>query len=313
MPDFDVDFCQRKRQMTLQHVVDHYGRNAVSQIAAFGTLAPKAAIQGVGRAIGVPLGQVRRVAALIPETPGTTFKACFGIDKKGNPCESVSPDFLEFYNRAKANDDKESIELIDVSVRLEGVIRSIGKHAAGVVISPTRIAEFAPLMLDSDGRPITQYDKKDVEHAGLVKFDFLGLTTLTIIDDAKEMIDAKLARQGKPPINIAAIPYEDEASYKMIQETETTAVFQLESTGMRKLIGKMQPDRFDDLVALVALYRPGPLNSGMVDHFVDRKHGTEPVSYPLPGYCVPGAGYADCSGTCRLLSRWCGYSSSCDG
>lgn len=165
---------------------------------------------------------------------------------------------------------------------MEGVIRSIGKHAAGVVISPTRIAEFAPLMLDSDGNPITQYDKKDVEHAGLVKFDFLGLTTLTIIDDAKQMIDAKLAREGKPPINIAAIPYEDEASYKMIQETETTAVFQLESTGMRKLIGKMQPDRFEDLVALVALYRPGPLNSGMVDHFVNRKHGTEPVSYPLP-------------------------------
>ncbi len=177
---------------------------------------------------------------------------------------------------------EESIELIDVSIRLEGVIRSIGKHAAGVVISPTRIAEFAPLMLDSDGNPITQYDKKDVEHAGLVKFDFLGLTTLTIIDDAKQMIDAKLAREGKPPINIAAIPYEDEASYKMIQETETTAVFQLESTGMRKLIGKMQPDRFEDLVALVALYRPGPLNSGMVDHFVNRKHGTEPVSYPLP-------------------------------
>ena len=282
MPDFDVDFCQRKRALTLQHVVDHYGRDAVSQIAAFGTLAPKAAIQGVGRAIGVPLGQVRRVAGLIPDTPGTTFAACFGIDKKGKPCESVSPDFLAFYNNAKANDEKDSIELIDVSVRLEGVIRSIGKHAAGVVISPTRIAEFAPLMLDSDGKPITQYDKKDVEHAGLVKFDFLGLTTLTIIDDAKEMIDEMLAREGKPPINIAAIPYEDDASYKMIQETETTAVFQLESTGMRKLIGKMQPDRFEDLVALVALYRPGPLNSGMVDHFVDRKHGTEPVSYPLP-------------------------------
>lgn len=282
MPDFDVDFCQRKRIQTVQHVVDHYGRKSVAQIAAFGTLAPKAAIQGVGRAIGVPLGQVRRVAKLIPETPGTTFNACFGIDKKGKQIDSVSPDFLNFYNNAKLNDDKESVELIDVSVRLEGVIRSIGKHAAGVVISPTRIAEFAPLMLDSDGNPITQYDKKDVEHAGLVKFDFLGLTTLTIIDDAKAMIDAKLARQGKPPINIAAIPYEDEASYKMIQETETTAVFQLESTGMRKLIGKMQPDRFDDLVALVALYRPGPLNSGMVDHFVDRKHGTEVVSYPLP-------------------------------
>lgn len=282
MPDFDVDFCQRNRYKTLQHVVDHYGRNAVSQIAAFGTLAPKAAIQGVGRAIGVPLGQVRRVASLIPDAPGTGFKDCFGYVKNGKEVPSASPDFLNFYNQAKLNDDKESIELIDVSIRLEGVIRSIGKHAAGVVISPTRIAEFAPLMLDSDGNPITQYDKKDVEHAGLVKFDFLGLTTLTIIDDAKQMIDAKLAREGKPPINIAAIPYEDEASYKMIQETETTAVFQLESTGMRKLIGKMQPDRFEDLVALVALYRPGPLNSGMVDHFVNRKHGTEPVSYPLP-------------------------------
>ena len=282
MPDFDGDFCQRNRYKTLQHVVDHYGRNAVSQIAAFGTLAPKAAIQGVGRAIGVPLGQVRRVASLIPDAPGTGFKDCFGYVKNGKEVPSASPDFLNFYNQAKLNDDKESIELIDVSIRLEGVIRSIGKHAAGVVISPTRIAEFAPLMLDSDGNPITQYDKKDVEHAGLVKFDFLGLTTLTIIDDAKQMIDAKLAREGKPPINIAAIPYEDEASYKMIQETETTAVFQLESTGMRKLIGKMQPDRFEDLVALVALYRPGPLNSGMVDHFVNRKHGTEPVSYPLP-------------------------------
>ena len=290
MPDFDVDFCQRKRYLTLQHVVDHYrrpdGQVSVSQIAAFGTLAPKAAIQGVGRAIGVPLGQVRRVAGLIPETPGTTFNACFGLDKKGKPItdpkDIVAPDFIQFYNQAKLNDDKESVELINVSARLEGVIRSIGKHAAGVVISPTRISEFSPIMLDSDGKPITQYDKKDVEHAGLVKFDFLGLTTLTIIDDAKTMIDAKLAREGKPPINIAAIPYDDEESFKMIQETETTAVFQLESTGMRKLIGRMQPDRFDDLVALVALYRPGPLESGMVDHFVNRKHGLEEVSYPLP-------------------------------
>ncbi len=282
MPDFDVDFCQRKRYKTLQHVVDHYGRNAVSQIAAFGTLAPKAAIQGVGRAIGVPLGQVRRVAGFIPETPGVSFNDCLGIDKKGNPCESVAPDFLQFFNQAKIDDDKETIELINVSRRLEGVIRSIGKHAAGVVISPTRIAEFAPLMLDSDGNPITQYDKKDVEHAGLVKFDFLGLTTLTIIDDAKEMIDVRRKREGKPPLNIAAIPYEDEASYEMIQQTETTAVFQLESTGMRKLIGQMKPDRFDDLIALVALYRPGPIKSGMVDHFVQRKHGFEEVSYPLP-------------------------------
>lgn len=282
MPDFDIDFCQRKRYLTLQHVVDHYGRPAVSQIAAFGTLAPRAAIQGVGRAIGVPLAQVRRIANLIPESPGTSFNDCMGIDKKGKPCQSVAPDFLNFYNQAKINDDKESVELISVSRRLEGVIRSIGKHAAGVVISPTRIAEFSPLMLDSDGNPITQFDKKDVEHAGLVKFDFLGLTTLTIIDDAKTMIDVKRQREGKEPLNIAAIPYEDPLSYAMIQQTETTAVFQLESTGMRKLIGQMKPDRFDDLIALVALYRPGPIKSGMVDHFVQRKHGREEVSYPLP-------------------------------
>lgn len=284
MPDFDVDFCQKKRALTLQHVVDHYGRESVSQIAAFGTLAPKAAIQGAGRAMGTPLGAVRRLTKMIPDKPGVTFNDALGIDKKGNPCDPLSPDLKEYYENAKINDDKEAIELINVSRRLEGVIRSIGKHAAGVVISPTRIAEFAPEMLDSDGNPITQYDKKDVEHAGLVKFDFLGLTTLTIIDEAKVMIDEKLKREGKPPLCIEAIPYEDPESYKVLQHCETTAVFQLESTGMRQLIGKMQPDRIDDMIALVALYRPGPLKSGMVDHFVERKHGREPVCYPQPDF-----------------------------
>lgn len=284
MPDFDVDFCQKKRALTLQHVVDHYGRNSVSQIAAFGTLAPKAAIQGAGRAMGTPLGAIRRITKMIPDKPGVTFNDALGIDKKGNPCEPLSPDFKEFYDNAKLNDDKEMVELVEVSRRLEGVIRSIGKHAAGVVISPTRIAEFAPEMLDSDGNPITQYDKKDVEHAGLVKFDFLGLTTLTIIDEAKVMIDEKRKREGKAPLSIEAIPYDDIQSYKMLQQCETTAVFQLESTGMRQLIGKMQPDRIDDLIALVALYRPGPLKSGMVDHFVERKHGREKVCYPQPDF-----------------------------
>ncbi len=284
MPDFDVDFCQKKRALTLQHVVDHYGRESVSQIAAFGTLAPKAAIQGAGRAMGTPLGAVRRLSQMIPEKPGVTFNDALGIDKKGNPCEPLSPELKEYYENAKLNDDKEAVELINVSRRLEGVIRNIGKHAAGVVISPTRIAEFSPEMLDSDGNPITQYDKKDVEHAGLVKFDFLGLTTLTIIDEAKVMIDEKLKREGKQPLCIEAIPYEDPESYKILQQCETTAVFQLESTGMRQLIGKMQPDRIDDMIALVALYRPGPLKSGMVDHFVERKHGREPVCYPQPDF-----------------------------
>lgn len=282
MPDFDIDFCQKKRELTLKHVVEHYGRDAVSQIAAFGTLAPKAAIQGAGRALGVPLGQVRRIADMIPAKPGVTFKEAMGLlkDKEGNPLPPTSPELHSFYQNALNTDDRGVLELIHASMRLEGVIRSIGKHAAGVVISPTRISEFSPEMLDADGNPITQYDKKDVEHAGLVKFDFLGLTTLTIIDEAKEMIDEKLKREGKEPLNVAAIPLDDPQSFEMLQQCETTAVFQLESGGMRKLIGQMRPDRFDDLIALVALFRPGPIQSGMVDHFVKRKHGLEQVSYP---------------------------------
>lgn len=284
MPDFDVDFCQRNREKTLEHVKRRYGINAVSQIATFGTMAPKAAIKDTGRALGMPYGAVDHVAKMLPTQPGLTFKAAMGIDKKGKPCEPLAPDFVKLYNQAIQNDDKQRVDLIRIAFRLEGVIRNTGKHAAGVVISPTRTAEFTPLMLDSDGNAITQFDKKDVEHAGLVKFDFLGLTTLTIIADALEMINAKKKRLGQPLVDIHAVPYEDEASFKVIQDCQTTAVFQLESTGMRKLIGQMQPDRFDDLIALVALYRPGPIKSGMVEHFVNRKHGDEEVSYPHPDF-----------------------------
>lgn len=284
MPDFDVDFCQRNREKTLEHVKDRYGIDAVSQIATFGTMAPKAAIKDTGRALGLAYGAVDYVAKMLPAVPGLTFKAAFGIDKKGNPCEPAAPDFVKLYNQAKINDDKSRLDLIHIAMRLEGVIRNIGKHAAGVVISPTRTAEFTPLMLDSDGNAITQFDKKDVEHAGLVKFDFLGLTTLTIIADALAMINKRKAQAHEKLLNVQDIPYEDEASFKVIQQCETTAVFQLESPGMRKLIGQMQPDRFDDLIALVALYRPGPIKSGMVQHFVDRKHGTEEVSYPQPDF-----------------------------
>ncbi len=284
MPDFDVDFCQRRRELTLDHVRQRYGNNAVSQIATFGTMAPKAAIKDSGRALGMSYGAVDYVAKMLPTQPGLTFNAAMGIDKKGKPCESAAPDFLALYEQAKANDDKQRVELIHIAMRLEGVIRNIGKHAAGVVISPTRTAEFTPLMLDSDGNSITQFDKKDVEHAGLVKFDFLGLTTLTIIDDALVMINDKKRRLHQPEVDIHAVPYADPESFAMLQQGHTTAVFQLESAGMRKLIGQMQPDRFDDLIALVALYRPGPIKSGMVDHFVQRKHGKEEVSYPSPDF-----------------------------
>ena len=148
-------------------------------------------IKDTGRALGMPYGAVDRVAKLLPAVPGLSFKAAMGIDKKGNPCDPAAPDFVKLYNQALQSDDKQRVDLIRIAMRLEGVIRNIGKHAAGVVISPTRTAEFTPLMLDSDGNSITQFDKKDVEHAGLVKFDFLGLTTLTIIADALEMINAK--------------------------------------------------------------------------------------------------------------------------
>ena len=284
MPDFDVDFCQRNREKTLGYVKTHYGRTAVSQIAAFGTMAPKAAIKDVGRALGMSYGSVDYVAKMLPTQPGLTFKAAMGFDKKGNPCDSVAPDFLALYNQAINNDDKARIELIHYAMRLEGVVKTITKHAAGVVISPTRTAEFTPLMLDSDGNPITQFDKKDVEHAGLVKFDFLGLTTLTIIQDALDMINQRHEDLGLPPVDVHSIPYYDEESFKVLQQGETTAVFQLESDGMRKLISQMQPDRFDDMIALVALYRPGPIKSGMVDHFVKRKHGEEEVCYPSPDF-----------------------------
>ena len=277
MPDFDVDFCQRNREKTLTHVKDTYGKNAVSQIAAFGTMAPKAAIKDVGRALAMTYGSVDYVAKMLPEVPGLSFKAAMGFDKKGNPIESVAPDFLKLYNGAVNNDDKARIELIHYAMRLEGVVKQIGKHAAGVVISPTRTTEFSPLMLDSFGNPITQFDKKDVEHAGLVKFDFLGLTTLTIIQDALDMINARKKRLGEPLVDIHAIPFHDDESFEVLQQGETTAVFQLESDGMRKLICQMRPDRFDDMIALVALYRPGPIKSGMVDHFVKRKHGEEEV------------------------------------
>lgn len=284
MPDFDVDFCQRNRERTVDHVKESYGANSVSQIAAFGTMAPKAAIKDVGRALGMSYGAVDFVAKMLPTMPGLTFQAALGLDKNGNPTDSIAPDFSKLYKQSVANDDHQNVELIHYAMRLEGVVKLIGKHAAGVVISPTRIAEFAPLMLDSDGNPITQYDKKDVEHAGLVKFDFLGLTTLTIIQDALNMINERKMAQHQPLLDLHDIPYADKESFDVLQQGETTAVFQLESDGMRKLINQMKPDRFDDMIALVALYRPGPIKSGMVEHFVKRKHGEEEVSYPSPDF-----------------------------
>ncbi len=266
MPDFDVDFCMDRRDEVIDHVAELYGRQAVSQIITFGTMAAKAVVRDVGRVLGHPYGFVDRISKLIPPDPGMTLGKAF----------EAEPRLPELYDQ-----DEEVKDLIDMARILEGVTRNAGKHAGGVVIAPTTITDFAPLYCDEEGKnPVTQFDKNDVETAGLVKFDFLGLRTLTIIQWAIDMI-----REGKgKEIDITSIPLEDRASFKMLQNAETTAVFQLESRGMKELIKRLKPDCFEDIIALVALFRPGPLQSGMVENFIDRKHGREEISYPDADY-----------------------------
>ncbi|ENM5777926.1 DNA polymerase III subunit alpha [Vibrio mimicus] len=266
MPDFDVDFCMDKRDQVIDHVAEMYGRDAVSQIITFGTMAAKAVIRDVGRVLGHPFGFVDRISKLVPPDPGMTLEKAF----------IAEPALQELYDA-----DEEVKELIDKCRILEGCTRNAGKHAGGVVISPTAITDFAPIYCDAEGNfPVTQFDKNDVETAGLVKFDFLGLRTLTIIDWALGLVNPRLKKIGQPPVRIEAIPLDDARSFRNLQDAKTTAVFQLESRGMKELIKRLQPDCFEDIIALVALFRPGPLQSGMVDNFIDRKHGREAISYP---------------------------------
>ncbi|WP_409220068.1 DNA polymerase III subunit alpha [Alteromonas sp. W364] len=266
MPDFDIDFCMDRRDEVIDHVADIYGRDAVSQIITFGTMAAKAVIRDVGRVLGHPYGFVDRISKLVPPDPGMTLEKAFAVE----------PRLPELYDA-----DEEVKDLIDTARILEGVTRNAGKHAGGVVISPTTITDFSPLYCDDTGsNPVTQFDKNDVETAGLVKFDFLGLRTLTIIQWAIDMVKEV---QGKD-IDITQIPLVDAKSFRVLQNAETTAVFQLESRGMKDLINRLKPDCFEDIIALVALFRPGPLQSGMVDNFIDRKHGREAISYPDAEY-----------------------------
>jgi len=266
MPDFDVDFCMDRRDEVIDHVAEMYGREAVSQIITFGTMAAKAVIRDVGRVLGHPYGFVDRISKLIPLDPGMTLQKAF----------EVEPRLPDLYDQ-----DEEVKDLIDMARILEGVTRNAGKHAGGVVIAPTKITDFSPLYCDDEGNnPVTQFDKNDVETAGLVKFDFLGLRTLTIIQWAIDMI----AKNRGKEIDITAIPLVDPKSFRVLLNAETTAVFQLESRGMKDLIKRLKPDCFEDIIALVALFRPGPLQSGMVDNFIDRKLGREEISYPDAEY-----------------------------
>ena len=259
MPDFDVDFCMDGRDRVIEYVANKYGRERVSQIITYGTLAAKAVIRDVGRVLGHNYGYVDKIAKLVPFEIGIT------LDKALEQEEELKRLYTS---------DADVRELIDLARALEGLARNAGTHAGGVVIAPSVLTDFTPLYCEEGGTPVTQFDKDDVEAAGLVKFDFLGLRTLTVIDWAVRDINALRAGAGEPPLDMSALPMDDAATYQLLKSCKTTAVFQLESRGMKDLIRRLQPDRFGDIVALVALFRPGPLQSGMVEDFIARKHDT---------------------------------------
>lgn len=275
MPDFDVDFCMDGRDRVIDYVAETYGRDAVSQIITFGTMAAKAVVRDVARAQGKSYGLADRLSKMIPFEVGMTLA-------KAYEQEEALRDFLAA--------DEEAQEIWEMSQKLEGITRGTGKHAGGVVIAPTKLTDFAPLACAEDGGALlTQFDKDDVEKVGLVKFDFLGLRTLTIIKWAMETIHREQRAKGETDlVDIDRIALDDRQTFQMLQRAETTAVFQLESRGMKELIKKLKPDCLEDLIALVALFRPGPLQSGMVDDFINRKHGRADISYPHPDYQYAG-------------------------
>jgi DNA polymerase-3 subunit alpha len=255
MPDFDIDFCMDGRDRVIEYVADMYGRDRVSQIITYGTMAAKAVIRDAGRVLGHPYGFVDRIAKQVPFEIGMT------LDKALEQEDELATMY---------QDDEEVRGIIDLAKSLEGLVRNAGKHAGGVVIAPDKLTDFTPLYCEEGGaNAVTQLDKDDVEAAGLVKFDFLGLKTLTIIDWAVQIANS---RYPDTHIDISEIPMQDAKTFELLRACKTRAVFQLESRGMRDLVKRMQPDHFDDLVALVALFRPGPLQSGMVDDFISRKH-----------------------------------------
>ncbi len=268
MPDFDVDFCMEGRDRVIEYVANKYGRESVSQIITYGTMAARAVLRDVGRVLGHPYGFVDKIAKLIPFELGMTLNKALEQEEQ---------------LRQRYEQEEEVKTLIDLALKLEGVTRNAGKHAGGVVIAPSVLTDFAPLYCEENGENlVTQFDKDDVEAVGLVKFDFLGLRTLTIIHWAVQAINRKRQQLGETPLEILRIPLDDEKTYQLLRACKTTAIFQLESRGMKELIKRLQPERFDDIVDLGALFRPGPLQAGMVDDFIDRRHGRARVEYPHP-------------------------------
>jgi DNA polymerase-3 subunit alpha len=265
MPDFDIDFCQEKRELVIQHVKDLYGRDAVSQIATFGTMAAKGAIRDVGRVLDFGYNFCDGISKLIPFKPGKPVSIAEAIEE-------------EPMLKERLQNEEEVKQLLDLAQQVEGITRNIGMHAGGVLIAPGKLTDFCPLYTQGgDAGVVSQYDKDDVEAAGLVKFDFLGLTTLTILDRAVNYIRALDPQDAG--FNLETLTLTDRASYKLLTEAKTVAVFQLESRGMQGMLKDARPDRFEDIIALVALYRPGPMD--LIPDFCKRKHG-EKFDYPDP-------------------------------
>jgi DNA polymerase-3 subunit alpha len=267
MPDFDIDFCQSRREEVIRYVTRKYGEERVSQIITFGSMKAKAVVRDVGRVLGMELGKVNTIAKLIPTDMKMTLEKARAQEER-----------LE----ALIESDDEVARLFDLAVKLEGKHRNAGKHAAGVIIGREPLVENAPLFkVPGEDSKVVQWDMGNAEKMGLIKFDFLGLKTLTVIDIACRLIRQHDPREEAKTFDLSRIPMDDPASFALLQRGQTGAVFQVESSGMRDLLTRLRPDCFEDIIALVALYRPGPLESGMVDTYIECKHGRA-IEYLLP-------------------------------
>ena len=266
MPDFDIDFCQDGRDRVIDYVKHKYGLEAVSQIATFGTMAAKAVVRDVGRVLDLPFNFVDGIAKLVPRELDMTLEKAL----------------VQEPQLAERRDKEEEVrELLELALRLEGLTRNVGMHAGGVLISPGKITDFSPMYCQQGSDSVvSQYDKDDVEAVGLVKFDFLGLRTLTILDMAVTWSNRQRRQSDAAPLDLATLALDDPDTYKLLKNSNTTAVFQLESSGMKDMLKQARPDCFEDIIALVALYRPGPMD--LIPDFCKRKHGQQKVEYPHP-------------------------------
>lgn len=268
MPDFDIDFCIEGRDKVIDYVKDTYGHEAVSQIITFGRLGAKAVIRDVCRVMSRSFRVGDKLAKLIPMTPNISIAESIELE----------PQLAEILNNRANPDHEDATDIIETALKIEGIVKSVGRHAGGVLIAPKKITDFSPIYYDEEGHPVSQYDKDDVENAGLVKFDFLGLRNLTVIKKAVKLIH----EYHNPEFDIDSIPLDDDKTFELLKAGKTTAVFQLESDGMKKYLKALQPSNIEDVIAMCALYRPGPLDAGMVEMYIERKHGREQVDYPHP-------------------------------